>query len=116
MRITYICPSHLSFALETMHWSEMTVWATEALDWLNYNPEALDTLFIYSYTATSCALVQYHTWVRRREPSSLESLKQVRETALQWETTVQPGKTSLASQVPADAQTKCLSGARHARP
>jgi hypothetical protein len=93
MRITYICPPHLKFALETMHWSEMAMWATEALDWLNHNPEALDTVFIYSYAATSCALVQYHTWVRRREPGSLESLKQVRETALRWEEAVQPGKS-----------------------
>ncbi|KAI9637068.1 fungal-specific transcription factor domain-containing protein [Dioszegia hungarica] len=95
MRITYICPPHLQFALETMHWSEMAMWATEALDWLNHNPEALDTVFVYSYAATSCALVQYHTWVRRREPGSLESLKQVRETALRWEEAVQPDQMSI---------------------
>lgn len=73
----------------------MAKWATEALDWLNHNPQALDTVFIYAYTGTSCALVQYHTWVRRQEPGSLESLKQVRETAMKWEIAVQPGKSIL---------------------
>lgn len=76
-----------------MHWSEMTAWATEALDWLYQNGEALDTVFIYAYTATSCALVQYHTWVRRKDAASLESLKVVRDTALQWEAAVQPGES-----------------------
>lgn len=95
MRLTYICPPHLKFALEVMHWSDMARWSTEALEWLAVNDEVLDTLFVFPYTATSCALIQYHTWVRRRDPASLESLKSVRETALRWEAAVQPGMSLL---------------------
>lgn len=97
MRITYICPPHLKFALEAMHWSDMAGWASEALEWLSAHDEALDTLFIYPYTATSCALILYHTWVRRRDPAALDSLKDVRETALRWESAVQPGTSPLQS-------------------
>lgn len=95
MRITYVCPPHLKFALESIHWTEMARQASEALDWLSLHDEALDTLFIYPYTATSCALIQYHTWVRRKDAAALESLKMVRETALRWEAAVQPDQMSI---------------------
>ena len=95
MRITYVCPPHLKFALESIHWTEMARQASEALDWLSLHDGALDTLFIYPYTATSCALIQYHTWVRRQDQSALDSLKMVRETALQWEAAVQPDQMSI---------------------
>lgn len=102
MRITYICPPHLSFGLEPVDWTRMVQWSREALEWLSHHDEVLDTLFVFPYTATSCALVQYHNWARRRDRDALESLKLVRETALRWEAEVQPGQSFL-SKIPASA-------------
>lgn len=94
MRIQYTCPPHLKFRLHVEHWSAMVQWSQESITWLAANDQALDTLFIYPYTATSCALIQYHTWARRRAPEALEMLKLVKEIATQWEKTVQPGQLS----------------------
>ncbi|KAK8850554.1 hypothetical protein IAR55_004472 [Kwoniella newhampshirensis] len=95
MRITYSCPPHLSFAADIEQWSTMVKWSREALHWLDANDDALDTLFIFPYAATSCALVQYHTWARRGDPLALDTLKLIKETAMRWETTVQPDQMSI---------------------
>jgi len=92
MRIQYTCPPHLSFRLHMDNWNAMVLWSTESIEWLAANDEALDTLFIYPYTATSCALIQYHTWARRRTPEALRMLEIVKETATRWERVVQPGQ------------------------
>jgi len=92
MRIVYTCPPHLTFRLRKHNWDDVSQWSRESIQWLASNNEALDTLFIYPYTATSCALVQYHTWARRRDPQALELLKLIKETASQWEAAVQPGE------------------------
>ena len=95
MRITYNCPHHISFRLNIQNWNRLVNWSREAIEWLGQNDEALDTLFIYSYTATSCALVQYHTWARRRDPAALEALRVIKEIVLKWETVVQPDQMSI---------------------
>ncbi|WVR08635.1 hypothetical protein IAU60_005691 [Kwoniella sp. DSM 27419] len=95
MRITYSCPPHLTFVVQLAHWSKMVLWSREALEWLDKNDDALDTLFIFPYAATSCALIQYHTWARRADPDALETLKLVKETATRWEQTVQPDQMSI---------------------
>jgi hypothetical protein len=91
MRITYTCPAHLQFRLTPQDWNAMFDWSREALEWLAANDQALDTIFIYAYTATSCALVQYHTWARRRDTKALDALRLVKEVAAKWEREVQPG-------------------------
>ena len=92
MRIQYTCPPHLSFRLHMDNWNAMLNWSTESIEWLAANDEALDTLFIYPYAGTSCALIQYHTWARRRTPEALRMLEIVKETATRWEKAVQPGE------------------------
>jgi hypothetical protein len=92
MRIQYTCPPHLQFRLRADNWSAMVKWSSESIHWLSHNDEALDTVFIYPYTATSSALIQYHTWARRRSPEALEMLKLIRDTATRWEQAVQPGE------------------------
>ncbi|WRT70727.1 uncharacterized protein IL334_007725 [Kwoniella shivajii] len=94
-RITHSCPPHLTFSLELSHWSKMIKWSKDALEWLDVNDDALDTLFIFPYAATSCALIQYHTWARRGDSDSLGALKLVKETATKWENTVQPDQMSI---------------------
>ncbi|WWC92343.1 uncharacterized protein L201_007298 [Kwoniella dendrophila CBS 6074] len=95
MRITYSCPPHLTFCVQVLHWTKMIEWSRGALEWLDANDDALDTLFIFPYAATSCALIQYHTWARRGDHKALETLKLVKETATRWEHTVQPDQMSI---------------------
>ncbi|WVQ85801.1 hypothetical protein IAT38_007969 [Cryptococcus sp. DSM 104549] len=95
MRINYSCPPHLQFLLDVQQWTKMVLWSREALQWLNAHDDALDTVFIYSYTATSCALIQYHTWARRGDQNSLEMLKLVKETSTRWESIAQPDQMSI---------------------
>nr|ODN90018.1 hypothetical protein L203_01936 [Cryptococcus depauperatus CBS 7841] len=90
LRLEYECPPHLQFRLVVSQWTKITVWAREVIQWLDANDDALDTVFIYPYAATSCALIQYHTWARRGEPEALESLKLIKETATRWESITQP--------------------------
>ena len=92
IRITHTCPPHLTFSLNTEYWDMVVQYSAESIEWLSQNDQALDTVFIYAYTATSCALIQYHTWARRRTARSLEMLRLVKNTAERWEAAVQPGK------------------------
>lgn len=93
MRITYTCPPHLTTGLKTETWSKLVKWGQESIEWLQHNDSVLDTLFIYPYTATNAALIQYHTWARRKDPAALESLKVIKEVASSWERKVQPGQS-----------------------
>ncbi len=95
MRITYSGPPHLTFRLRVENWTRLVLLSREAIDWLNCNDECLDSVFIYAYTATSCALIQYHTWARRRDPAALETLRMVKDVAVRWETAVQPDQMSI---------------------
>lgn len=95
MRVTYTCPAHITTRLHIHHWTRIVEWSRESIEWLGHHDEALDTLFIYAYTATSCALIQYHTWARRRDGAALETLRLIKEVALKWETTVQPDQMSI---------------------
>lgn len=58
MRISYNCPPHLKFALDIKRWSQLYDWSKESIMWLDKNDDALDTLFVFAYTATNCALIQ----------------------------------------------------------
>jgi hypothetical protein len=96
MRITHTLPPHITVQLKTEQWSRLVQWSRESIDWLHHNNVVLDSLFIYPYTATSAALIQYHTWVRRMDPAALDALKVAKEVASEWERIVQPGQSSLS--------------------
>lgn len=51
-------------------------------------PKVLDTIYITSYACTSIALVQYHTWARRKDPQALESLRILKDIVKRWEVCV----------------------------
>ena len=95
MRITYTCPPHLTVRLDVRRWNQLVQWSQEAIEWLRQHDYALDSIFIFSYTATSCALMQYHTWARRRDPAALENLWIVKDIAMKWESVVQPDQMSI---------------------
>lgn len=107
MRITYTCPPHLTFGLETSQWSRLVEWSQECIQWLFQNDDTLDSVFIFPYTATSSALIQYHTWARRRDPAALEALRLIKETAQKWEATVQPGKSILLTSLLLGSSDRC---------
>ncbi|KAL7412840.1 fungal-specific transcription factor domain-containing protein [Mrakia frigida] len=85
MRISYSLPSHLQFSLDVVTWSELVEDSRQAIEWLDKNDHALDTMFLVSYATTSVALVQYHTWARRKDPKALNSMKQLRDIGRRWE-------------------------------
>ncbi|ORX40990.1 fungal-specific transcription factor domain-domain-containing protein [Kockovaella imperatae] len=95
LRITYVVPPHLQLRIQVADWTDMVQNAAEAIQWLSSNDSVLDTIFVFAYTLTSCALVHYHTWARRKDPVSLEMLRLVRDTAQRWEEQVQPDQMSL---------------------
>lgn len=100
MRIDYQCPQHLTFTLDISKWTQLVTWSRQALEWLDSNDSVLDTVFIYPYAATSCALIQYHTWARRGDMEALDTLKKVKGTAMRWEGIAQPGASILGFELP----------------
>ena len=56
-----------------------------------FRTKVLDSLFITSYATTSIALVQYHTWARRKDIAALESLRILKDIVKRWEASVQTG-------------------------
>lgn len=58
MRISYSLPPHLQFSLDVLTWTELVEDSRQAIEWLDRNDHALDTMFLVSYATTSVALVQ----------------------------------------------------------
>lgn len=96
MRLSYSLPAHLKrIAMTIERWSALVQWSRESIAWLERNEESLDHVFIVPYTITNCALIQYHTWIRRRDPDSLASLEIIKKTVTRWETAVRPDHMSM---------------------
>lgn len=96
MRLSYSLPAHLKrIAMTVERWTALVQWSRESIDWLERNEESLDHVFIVPYTITNCALIQYHTWIRRRDPESLASLEKIKKTVTRWETAVRPDHMSM---------------------
>lgn len=58
MRISYLCPEHLKFALTIENWTYLVELTGDAIDWLDRNDNVYDVWMLVAYAATSCALVQ----------------------------------------------------------
>jgi hypothetical protein len=95
MRFQYVCPPHLTFRPTNSSWAKMQNWSTESIQWLDTHDEVLDTLFIFPYAATSCALIQYHSWAKRKDTHALEVLRMIKETAERWQATVKLDQMSI---------------------
>jgi hypothetical protein len=71
MRISYLCPEHLKFALTIESWTNLVDMTGNAIDWLDRNDKVYDVWMLVAYAATSCALVQVsmlHAVVTQRAP------------------------------------------------
>ncbi|TFK54750.1 hypothetical protein OE88DRAFT_1642088 [Heliocybe sulcata] len=79
MRISYSCPAHLKFSLTVEQWTTLVQLTGEAIDWLDAHERSYDVWLLVAYATTSCALVQYHTWARRKDPEAVAKLKKLRD-------------------------------------
>ena len=58
MRISYTCPSHLTFSLTVEKWTNLVKITGDVIDWLDKHENMYDVWLVTAYSATSCALVQ----------------------------------------------------------
>jgi len=94
MRISYSCPAHLKFGLTVEQWSNLVTLTGESIDWLDVNDHMYDVWLLVAYAATSCALVQYHTWARRKDEDAAAKLRKLRDTVRRWEGSISPDHMS----------------------
>ncbi|KZP12550.1 hypothetical protein FIBSPDRAFT_835995 [Athelia psychrophila] len=94
MRISYSCPDHLKFGLTVDRWSALIQLTGDAIDWLDTHERLYDVWLLVPYAATSCALVQYHTWARRRDVDAAAKLRKLRDCVRRWEGSISPDHMS----------------------
>ncbi|KIM79752.1 hypothetical protein PILCRDRAFT_823319 [Piloderma croceum F 1598] len=94
MRISYSCPDHLKFGLTVEQWSGLVQLTGESIDWLDTYERAYDVWLLVAYAATSCALVQYHTWARRKDAEAATKLRKLRDCVKRWEGSLSPDHMS----------------------
>jgi len=94
MRISYSCPEHLKFSLTIESWTNLVELTGDAIDWLDQNDKVYDVWMLVAYAATSCALVQYHTWARRQDQDAAVKLKKLRDCVRRWEKSLSPDHMS----------------------
>ncbi|KAI6036519.1 fungal-specific transcription factor domain-containing protein [Pisolithus microcarpus] len=90
MRISYTCPEHLKFGLTVETWTALVELAGESIDWLDTHERVYDVWLLVAYAATSCALVQYHTWARRQDADAAIKLRKLRDCVRRWESAISP--------------------------
>ncbi|KAH0830630.1 hypothetical protein J3R83DRAFT_2085 [Lanmaoa asiatica] len=94
MRISYTCPAHLKFGLTVETWSALVQLTGESIDWLDTRERMYDIWLLVAYAATSCALVQYHTWARRQDADAAAKLRKLRDCVRRWEGSISPDHMS----------------------
>ncbi|KAN0077222.1 Fungal specific transcription factor domain containing protein [Tylopilus felleus] len=94
MRISYSCPAHLKFGLTVEAWSTLVQLTGESIDWLDAHERMYDVWLLVAYAATSCALVQYHTWARRQDADAAAKLRKLRDCVRRWEGSISPDHMS----------------------
>ncbi|CAK5264927.1 unnamed protein product [Mycena citricolor] len=94
MRISYACPAHLKFGLTVPQWTTLVALTGESIDWLDAHERVYDVWLLVAYAATSCAFVQYHTWVRRQDPEAVARLRKLRDCVRRWEGSLSPDHMS----------------------
>ncbi|KDQ60931.1 hypothetical protein JAAARDRAFT_31927 [Jaapia argillacea MUCL 33604] len=94
MRISYSCPTHLKFSLTVEQWTKLVKLTGEAIDWLDGHERLYDVWLLVAYATTSCALVQYHTWARRKDPEAAAKLRKLRDCVRRWEKSLSPDHMS----------------------
>ncbi|KAH6918269.1 fungal-specific transcription factor domain-containing protein [Coprinopsis sp. MPI-PUGE-AT-0042] len=94
MRISYTVPAQLKFSLTVEQWSELVKLTAECIDWLDAHERLYDVWLIVAYASTSLALVQYHTFIRRKDAEAQSKLKKLRDCVRRWESAISPDHMS----------------------
>ncbi|KII88298.1 hypothetical protein PLICRDRAFT_175901 [Plicaturopsis crispa FD-325 SS-3] len=94
MRISYTCPAHLKFGLTVEKWSGLVELTGQSIDWLDAHEQIYDVWLLVAYASTSCALVQYHTWARRKDQEAAAKLRVLRDCVRRWEGSISPDHMS----------------------
>ncbi|GHJ88873.1 hypothetical protein NliqN6_5275 [Naganishia liquefaciens] len=95
LRLQFTLPKHIKLAMNIATWSKLLRLSHEVIEWLERHEDALDTIYVFAYAISNCALIQYHTWVRRREERSLKALETLRNIVQRWEAALQPDHMSI---------------------
>ncbi|KAJ9110107.1 hypothetical protein QFC19_001778 [Naganishia cerealis] len=95
LRLQFTLPKHIKLAMNIATWSKLLKLSHEVIEWLERHEDALDTIYVFAYAISNCALIQYHTWVRRREETSLRALETLRNIVQRWEAALQPDHMSI---------------------
>ncbi|KAF9513131.1 hypothetical protein BS47DRAFT_991537 [Hydnum rufescens UP504] len=93
-RIQYTVPSHLKFCLTVERWTDLTDRSATVIEWLDGHETIYDSWFFVAYSVTSCALIQYHTWARRKDTDAQDALRRLRDCVKRWDGSVEPGHMS----------------------
>jgi hypothetical protein len=72
------------------NWHSLVGLTAEVIDWLDAHEALYDIWFVVAYCATSCALVQYHTWARQMGSDAIDKLKKLRDCVRRWESSSPP--------------------------
>ncbi|EAU88675.2 hypothetical protein CC1G_01048 [Coprinopsis cinerea okayama7 len=94
MRISYTVPAHLKFSLTVEQWTELVTITAECIDWLDAHERLYDVWLLVAYASTSLALVQYHTFIRRKDAEAQGKLKKLRDCVRRWESAISPDHMS----------------------
>ncbi|KAF4576685.1 hypothetical protein EYR36_004663 [Pleurotus pulmonarius] len=97
MRISYTCPAHLKFGLTVEQWTQLVTMTGDLIDWLDANEKTYDVWLLIAYATTLCALVQIHTWARRKDENAMAKLRKLRDCVRRWEASLSPDHMNIVT-------------------
>ena len=119
MKISFSCPSHLTFGATLETWTGLIEMTRGAIEWLDMHEDLFDVWLLVAYAATSCAIVQvrchgyqwltwaalksidtqYNYWARRKDQESAAHLRKLRDCVRRWEGSLSPDHMSTRRKV-----------------
>ncbi|GJN87202.1 hypothetical protein Rhopal_000147-T1 [Rhodotorula paludigena] len=80
MRISFQLPERFAaLSVGTQQWSTVEHEARLAIEWVDKNESCLEGWFVGTYAFFICSLIQYHSHIRRRDSTSLSTLRLARD-------------------------------------
>ncbi|GAA6062132.1 hypothetical protein JCM10212_003167 [Sporobolomyces blumeae] len=80
MRISFQLPERFSsLSVGTQQWSVVEAEARQAIEWVDKHESCLEGWFVGIYAFFICSLIQYHSHIRRRDATSLTTLRLARD-------------------------------------
>ncbi|GAA5829418.1 hypothetical protein JCM3766R1_001091 [Sporobolomyces carnicolor] len=80
MRISFQLPERFaSLSVGAQQWSVVEGQARQAIEWVDKHESCLEGWFVGIYSFFICSLIQYHSHIRRRDSTSLDTLRLARD-------------------------------------